>query len=90
MATAGREGLSSVEDGAYDEFVLEHRGGGLRRANEVAFQIHARAWFLISLFLVGVWALAGFGYFWPAWPALGWGLAVALHGGVTYARVGSG
>lgn len=27
--------------------------------------------------MVGVWALSGRGYFWPAWPMLGWGLALA-------------
>ena len=26
--------------------------------------------------MVGVWALSGRGYFWPAWPMLGWGLAL--------------
>lgn len=65
---------------------IEQPRAGLRRANEIAFQIHARAWFLVNLFLVGVWALAGFGYFWPAWPALGWGLALSAHGAITYAR----
>lgn len=68
---------------------IERRREGIRRANEVAFQIHARAWFIVSLFLVAIWALAGFGYFWPAWPAVGWGLAVGLHGAFTYGRFGS-
>lgn len=64
------------------------RSSRLRRANEVAFQIHARAWLLVNLFLVAIWAVAGFGYFWPAWPALCWGFAVAVHGGATYGRFG--
>ena len=68
---------------------IERRGGGLRRANEVAFQLHARAFVLINLFLVAIWALTGFGYFWPAWVILGWGLGLAIHGAVTYARLGS-
>ena len=68
---------------------IERSGGRLRRANEIAFQIHARAWLLVNLFLVAVWALAGFGYFWPAWSALGWGLGLAVHGIVTYARFGT-
>jgi signal transduction histidine kinase len=37
-------------------------------------------------FLVGVWAVAGNGYFWPMWPALGLALAAAIHGAVTYGR----
>ena len=68
---------------------IEPRGGRLRRANELAFQIHARAWFLVMLLLVGIWALAGGGPFWPAWPALGWGFGLAVHGGVTYASFGT-
>ena len=68
---------------------IERRGGGLRRANEVAFQIHSRAFVLINLFLVAIWVLTGFGYFWPAWVILGWGLGLAIHGAVTYARFGS-
>ena len=65
---------------------IERPVSRLRRANELAFQIHARAWFLVNLFLVGIWALAGAGYFWPAWPALGWGFALVAHGAITYGR----
>ena len=34
----------------------------------------------VNLVLVMVWALTGGGYFWPAWPILGWGLALAKGG----------
>ena len=33
---------------------------------------------------VAVWALSGAGYFWPVWPILGMGLAVALKGARIY------
>jgi hypothetical protein len=29
----------------------------------------------VSLMLVGIWALTGMGYFWPAWPIAGWGIS---------------
>jgi hypothetical protein len=80
---------AAVEVESMSSTSLEPRSGGLRRANEVAFQIHARAWFLVNVFLVAVWALTGAGTFWPAWPALGWGLGLALHGAVTYAGAGN-
>ncbi len=32
----------------------------------------------VNLFLVVIWAIGGFGYFWPIWPILGWGLGVVL------------
>ena len=28
----------------------------------------------LTVMLVGIWALAGRGYFWPAWPMLAWGV----------------
>ncbi len=33
---------------------------------------------VVNLFLILVWAVSGFGYFWPIWPILGWGLGVVL------------
>jgi hypothetical protein len=35
-----------------------------------------RAWVATSILLVAIWALTGAGYFWPAWPILGWGVFV--------------
>ena len=34
---------------------------------------------LVTAVLLAAWAAAGKGYFWPIWPMLGWGLAVAAH-----------
>ena len=39
-----------------------------------------RAYLLVSVVLLVVWAATGAGYFWPVWPLLGWGLAIAKHG----------
>jgi hypothetical protein len=30
--------------------------------------------------MVVLWALSGFGYFWPMWPILGWGTGLLGHG----------
>ena len=38
------------------------------------------AFIAVNVVLVAVWALSGGGYFWPAWPILGWGLALAKGG----------
>ncbi|MDQ4048320.1 MAG: DUF1707 domain-containing protein [Actinomycetota bacterium] len=38
------------------------------------------AFVAVNLVLVAVWALSGGGYFWPAWPILGWGLGLAKGG----------
>ena len=29
--------------------------------------------------LLAIWALTGAGYFWPVWPALGWGIGILMH-----------
>jgi hypothetical protein len=36
------------------------------------------AYVMINAFLVGIWAVAGFGYFWPGWVLAGWGVLLAL------------
>jgi class 3 adenylate cyclase len=51
-----------------------------------AFQTHLRIYLVVVAFLVVIWALSGAGYFWPAWPAVGWGLGVAIHGVVARSK----
>ncbi len=36
------------------------------------------AYIVINAFLVGIWAVSGFGYFWPGWVMAGWGVFLAL------------
>jgi Domain of unknown function (DUF1707)/2TM domain len=44
-----------------------------------------------SVLLVTIWALTGFGYFWPIWPILGWGVFVLGPGcGVIHLRASRG
>ena len=50
----------------------------------LAIQIGVSA--VIVGFLVGVWAIAGGGYFWPVWPALGLALLAGIHAAVVYGR----
>ena len=43
-------------------------------------RLHGTSYALVMLLLVAIWLLTTpGGYFWPIWPMLGWGLAVALH-----------
>ena len=41
------------------------------RADVVAYAV-------INMFLIGVWAVTGFGYFWPGWVLAGWGVLLLL------------
>jgi uncharacterized membrane protein YdbT with pleckstrin-like domain len=35
---------------------------------------------VINAFLVGIWAITGFGYFWPGWVLAVWGVFLILSG----------
>ena len=37
-----------------------------------------RPYVVINSMLIVIWAITGAGYFWPIWPLLGWGAALAL------------
>jgi hypothetical protein len=50
-----------------------------------AVRVHVTVYAAVMAFLVLVWLAAGGGYFWPIWPALGWGVILATHVGVTRA-----
>ena len=40
---------------------------------------HVVAFVVINLMLIGIWAISGAGYFWPAWVLLGWGVGLVLN-----------
>jgi len=40
---------------------------------------HMVAYVVVNAALVGIWALGGRGYFWPAWVMLGWGIGLVLN-----------
>jgi hypothetical protein len=58
----------------------------LQRIARGAYVAHARTYVLVNVFLIGVWALAGAGSFWPAWVILSWGFALVLHSMATFSR----
>jgi Domain of unknown function (DUF1707)/2TM domain len=41
-----------------------------------------RVYLMVMTLLVAIWALTGAGYFWPVWPALGWGFGLFVGGSV--------
>ena len=60
----------------------EHKRERARRE----FAEHARTYAMVMVLLVAIWALTGMGYFWPVWPALGWGIGLFCHGAATPRR----
>jgi hypothetical protein len=49
------------------------------REARAEFADHLRSYLMVMALLVAIWAVTGMGYFWPIWPALGWGLAIVSH-----------
>jgi hypothetical protein len=43
------------------------------------FAAHAVTYVVVNLMLVGMWAVTGAGYFWPAWIIFGWGVGLILN-----------
>ena len=43
------------------------------------FTAHLVAYVIINAFLIGIWAITGGGYFWPAWVLLGWGVGLVFN-----------
>ena len=50
-----------------------------RQAAWSGYADHRRWYLMVMVLLVTIWALTGMGYFWPIWPALGWGIGIASH-----------
>ena len=49
-----------------------------------ALALEAGIWVALTLFNVGIWAASGGGSFWPVWPALALGAAIAVHASVVF------
>jgi hypothetical protein len=56
----------------------------LRKKRE--FKTHLFVYVVVNAAVVAVWALTGSGFFWPAFPMLGWGIGVIFHAHDVYGR----
>jgi hypothetical protein len=50
------------------------------------FTQHLVSYVVINAVLIGIWALSGGGYFWPAWVLAGWGVGIVFHAWDTFGR----
>ena len=51
------------------------RGRALRKRK---FRGDLVAYIVLNAFLIGIWAVSGFGYFWPGWVLATWGVFLLL------------
>ena len=56
----------------------EYERARKRAEKKHKFRGDVAAYVLINAFLIGVWAVNGFGYFWPGWVLACWGVLLAL------------
>ena len=50
------------------------------------FRGHLIFYLLVNTSLVVIWALTSHGFFWPAFPMVGWGIGVAMNAWEAYGR----
>jgi signal transduction histidine kinase len=60
-------------------YAREHSDRWVEHRLNTGFAIHAGVWAVLLLYLTGIWAAAGGGYFWPVWPLLAALIAVGVH-----------
>ena len=59
---------------------------GKRVEKKHKFQGDVVKYVVINLLLIGIWAVAGAGYFWPGWVLAGWGVLLLLDAWNAYLR----
>ena len=63
----------------------ERRDAAIERIKEKRdFRKNVVSYLVVNVFLVGIWAVSGGGYFWPGWVMAGWGIGLVLHGWKVY------
>lgn len=55
---------------------------------ERIFQIHATTWLTVNVLLFVIWLVTGAGFPWFLFPALGWGVPLAIHAVLTFGNPG--
>ena len=60
-------------------YVVAQPGRWSKRHMTPALAIHLGTSSAVELFLIGVWAAAGAGYFWPFWTLLGFAVPAVIH-----------
>jgi len=62
------------------ETISEYDRARVRVEKKRKFRSDCVAYIAVNAFIVGIWAVTGFGYFWPGWVLAAWGLGLILAG----------
>jgi hypothetical protein len=73
--------LSAATHGQLEALLLDVPAPRSVRGSPVArwLRAHIGAFLIVNGGLAAIWAAAGFGYFWPVWPLIGWGMLISGH-----------
>lgn len=72
-------GTRHVADSGESAWTSDERDWARRRVERKhKLRADVVAYVVVNLFLVGVWAVTGLGYFWPGWVIAGWGVLLLL------------
>ena len=77
-----RDDLAAVTTGLEDWLASRRRASRATSRSEVGGRVlrHSPGVYAVTvLVLIAIWLLTGAGYFWPIWPALGWGLPLVMR-----------
>lgn len=67
-----------------DEDLRDRAVAQLKKKSD--FGAHLLVYLLVNASLVGIWAVTGAGFFWPAFPLLAWGIGVVMNAWDVYWR----
>ena len=74
-----------MESGVQTEDDLRERAvQRLKRKRD--FKSHVFIYLAVNAMLIVIWAVTGSGFFWPIFPIIGWGIAVAANAWDVYGR----
>lgn len=62
-----------------DQTAITRQQARERVERKMRLRADLAAYVVVNAVLIAVWAVTGFGYFWPAWVLAGWGVLLLLE-----------
>ncbi len=77
--------MAIIDEATQDEVLRERAVKRLKKQRD--FRGHLLVYVLVNAFLVVIWAVTNlYGFFWPAFPIVGWGIGVVMNAWDAYRR----
>ncbi len=77
--------MAVIDEATQDEVLRERAVKRLKKQRD--FRGHLLVYVLVNAFLVVIWAVTNlYGFFWPVFPIVGWGIGVVMNAWDAYRR----